>query len=680
MKKTGLILALLTILFCFSACRKNAKVEPARIDLTKIATWSFEKDGDYKPLEKWGRKNLYEIAGSGGSYIWVKFDFTIPQELKNKNLAVIIPYVHFSEKSWINGVFLGSDGVLPEDGPELSSRYSTHHYEFPLEILNQDGNNTFLMKVYCKGIAEISGQAYISETGYVNKKYGILAFLHTRMFLIVIGGPFATFILFITLFLTRKKKVYVNLYFALMNFATDIFMGTFVASDVPWYTSLGIPYLVFIKIAICISLNFMIYFMSSFEIAFLYTNVPKSIKYQKFAILVVSLLAIIAAPTLDVLIKMTIPLGILLFLQWGYGAYFTIKALINPKKRKQANKLVIGFVFLYICFVIDVFIHLIWDFTELPINTISGYQVMLITFVVLLSRDVNKTIENNEYLNENLAREIQIQTVDITFANERLEQEVAHAQKDLEMAGLVQEKFMPPANADFKNWDLAITYEPLSKVSGDLYDYYSFDGMLDGVSVFDASGHGISASLVTMLSKSIIFKAFKKCFANEQPVSSALLEINEKFIKAKGSVDNYLTGVMMKFQNEEGKSKVDLASAGHPYPVLYSTASGGIEELLPDVNNVQYGAIGIPDIEVSFPDIDFEMLSGDVLVIFTDGIIEGANEDHEQFGRKRLEQIICENHDLTAEEIRLKILNNYNGFLGETLRDDDVTFVVLKRK
>lgn len=681
-KRIVFILGLFAILFSFSACGKNAKAEPARIDISKIASWSFDKDGDFKTLEKWGRRNLYEIAGSNGSRLWLKFDFTIPDELKNKNLAIIIPYVHFAEKSWFNGVFLGSDGVLPEDGPELSSRYSVHHYELPLELLNQEGNNTFLMKVYCKGLAEISGESYIAETGYVNKKYGMLAFLHTRMFLIVVGGPFATFILFLTLFLTRKKKVYVNLYFALMNLATDIFMGTFVASEVPWYASSGLSYLFFIKIAICLSLTFMIYYMSNFEIAFLYTDVPKSIKKQQLAILAVSVVAILVAPTLDILMRMTIPLGILLFIQWGYGTYFTLKAYRNPKKRKQTKNIISGFIFLYICFVADIIFHLILNNTELPINTISGYQVMLITFVVLLSRDVNKAIDDNEYLNANLEKEIQLQTVDVTFAYERLEQEVAHSQKDLEMAGIVQSKFMPSKNPDFENWDVAVAYEPLSKVSGDLYDYFSYedDNVLNGLAVFDASGHGISASLITMLSKRIIFQAFKKTCFNGMPASAALLEINEKFIKAKGGVDNYLTGVILKLSNEQEKSLVNLASAGHPYPVWYSGKSGGIEELLPDVNNVQYGAIGIPDIEVSFPDIDFEMMSGDVLVIFTDGVLEGLNEDREQFGRKRLEQIICENHELSAEEIKLKILNNYNGFLGENLRDDDVTFVVLKRK
>jgi len=678
LKKIGILLLLFVLLLNFTACTKKAA--ETRIYLKNIATWSMDRDGQYQPLEKWGRRNLYEIAGGDGSYIWLKFQFNIPSELKNTNLSVLIPYVHFAEKNWFNDIYLGSNGVFPEDGKELSSRYDVHYYELPEKLQNQDEKNTLLMKVYCKGFGEISGTSFIGESIATKTTYKTFRFIHTIIYVMVTGGPFACFVLFLTLYLTRKKRIKHNLYFALAALSSLFFLGTFISSEIPWYTGGVIPYLFFIKVSPCFAFFCLIYFLTAFSMSYIYGAIPKKVHRHTLAVLVISILTTIVAPNLKVLMYLTYPLFILNLCQWIVGFAYTIKALRNPKIKRNALLIISCFFWFYLGIICDVMLRMVFSYTALPYISIFSYEFSLVCFIVVLSRDINGYIEKNEYLNDNLRREVELQTVDITFAKEKLEQEFERNKRDLDMAGMVQEKFMPPLDADFTNWELAVAYEPLAKVSGDLYDFYSFDGMFDGLAIFDASGHGISAGLITMLTKSIIFKAFKKCYLNKNPVSTALLEISEKFIKVKGDVENYLTGILLKISDEKDRSKVDLASAGHPYPVLYSTKTNSIEELLPDVNNAQYGAIGIPGIEVSFPDIDFEMKSGDILVIFTDGVIESANEDHEQFGRKRLEQVIVENHDLSVSELRNKIINNLNGFMGETLRDDDVTFVILKKK
>jgi len=677
-KKTGLLLLLLSILFTFSACKN--KTGKSRIYLKDIASYSFQQDGEYKKLEKWNRNNLYKLTDHNDSYIWLKFEFQIPPELQNKNLSFLVSYIHFAEKVWFNDVYIGSNGVMPEDGKELSSRYDVHYYELPKDLQKQNGTNTLLMKVYTKGLGEISGLAFIGESITTGKVYKRVAFFHTIIYVIVTGGPFSCFVLFLTLYITRKKRIKHNLYFSLLSLSSVIFLGTFIASEIPWYTSGVMSYLAFIKVSPCISFYYMIYFLTTFSVVYVYGAIPKKVYSHLGSCLAISIIATLAAPNLKVLMMLTYPMLILCFFQWIVGVIYVIKALKNQKRRRSALLIISCFFYFYLGILGDIVIRLIFSYSALPYISIFGFQFSLVCFIVVLSRDINGYIEKNEYLNDNMAREIQLQTVDITFANEKLEQEALRNKRDLDMAGLVQEKFMPSRDAEFESWELAVAYEPLEKVSGDLYDFYSFDGMFDGLAIFDASGHGISASLITMLSKSIIFKAFKKSYINKLPISSALLEINEKFIKVKGGVDNYLTGILLKINDDNDRSKIDLASAGHPYPVLYSNKTNSIEELLPDVNNAQFGAIGIPDIEVSFPDIEFEMNSGDILVLFTDGVIESANEDHEQFGRKRLEQVIMENHDLPISELRNKIINNLNGFMGETLRDDDVTFVILKKK
>ena len=84
----------------------------------------------------------------------------------------------------------------------------------------------------------------------------------------------------------------------------------------------------------------------------------------------------------------------------------------------------------------------------------------------------------------------------------------------------------------FRGWELAVNYKPLdNEVSGDLYDYYYTEQTLDGLSIFDVSGHGIPAGLMTILVKGIISQHFLNGISQEQSMSDVLKEINLSYIK-----------------------------------------------------------------------------------------------------------------------------------------------------
>ena len=164
-----------------------------------------------------------------------------------------------------------------------------------------------------------------------------------------------------------------------------------------------------------------------------------------------------------------------------------------------------------------------------------------------------KTIELKD-LNENLEKKVNERThelkdanYELSILNARLEKEKFRSELELEMASIVQRKFFPQPIKHFKGWDIAICYEPLAKVSGDLYDYYNFKNILNGISIFDVSGHGISASLITMLSKNIISHAFQRGYRNRESIEHMLNRINNSIITEKGEIDNYLTGLLCRF-------------------------------------------------------------------------------------------------------------------------------------
>lgn len=677
------LLFIASILFLVTSCSQE-KTDTAQV-LDECVSWALGdltqtvEDAEklnYQPLTL-EYENLSDKVGLEATYVWVKINFKLNDELKDKDLGIVIPYLHFSEKTWFNGAFVGQSGEFEPN--QYSMLYQSHFYNIPKNLINRDGENSLYIKVFSFGTGTVSDNITIDEYSKSYSKAATYSFICSTMYMIFSGILFCAFLLFIILYFARKDKNILN--FAMICLTTFVFLSYYDTTELPYYGkfSWDVTFM-YTKVIQCCFFYFVMYAIVTFILTFVGVDQSKGFVIFKRTVVAITVVITLVMPDYVSLSRICIPMIITYLLHFLLGISHVIKSLFDSEKRKRAGIAARGFSPMIIALFVDLIIRQGFKNVTMPYFVLIGLVVTIVYFIVYFSIDYGLVYKRNQTLTDDLRREVELQTVDLTFAKERLEQEFDRSKRDLEMAGIVQEKFMPAPYHDFKYWELAVTYEPLSKVSGDLYDYYSFDDMLDGISVFDASGHGISASLVTMLSKNIIFKAFKRSFDDGTEVSDALLEIHEKFLKIKGSIENYLTGIMIRIKNYDNKSKIDLASAGHPYPVWYSTASGEIEELLPDINKVQYGAIGIQGIEVSFPDIDFEMQSGDVLVIFTDGVTEGVDENHNQFGRERLENIVLENHDLSAEEIRLKIINEYNGFLGETFRDDDVTFMVLKRK
>src|SRR5262249_53903784 len=84
-----------------------------------------------------------------------------------------------------------------------------------------------------------------------------------------------------------------------------------------------------------------------------------------------------------------------------------------------------------------------------------------------------------------------------------------------------------------------------------------------------------------------------------------------------------------------------------------------------------------------FPEMDYteatvELYPGDVLLAFTDGVPEAQNPENEEFGEERLQQLLRETTDLSADEIGARISAEMKDWIREAEQYDDLTFVVLK--
>ena len=114
-------------------------------------------------------------------------------------------------------------------------------------------------------------------------------------------------------------------------------------------------------------------------------------------------------------------------------------------------------------------------------------------------------------------------------------------------------------------------------------------------------------------------------------------------------------------------------SAGHESPVLYRAAITRFEAL--DSTGMPLGVLG----EMDFPEGQMVYLrQGDVLLLTTDGVFEAMNEQHEQMGRERVQQVLADCHEHSAEEIALDLQAHAYAFMGKAQQGDDITIVTIK--
>lgn len=432
----------------------------------------------------------------------------------------------------------------------------------------------------------------------------------------------------------------------------------------------------------------MLYFATLFAIDYHHRKFASQYKVVRFFALALQISAILVAPDYESLVQTTPFVLVLLVFQIWIGVSVIVRELLNKESRKTALEFILGFTPLLATAALDLLLRFVDNTKVYPFYSIFGWQITIVIFIILLSLRFSTIYRRNEQLTNHLQEEVDDRThelqdanYELSILNERLEKEKHRSEIDLEMASLVQKNFFPHPKTRFRGWEISICYAPQAKVSGDLYDYYSYNDTLNGLSLFDVSGHGLSASLVTMLSKNIIARLFQNGSRKGEPIDKILTKINNTIISEKGDIDNYMTGLLCRFGEieENAVCTVEIGNAGHPYPLKFSAQDNEIYELKRNDGKKHYGAIGMEGITVSFARSNFAMATGDILILYTDGLTEATNPRFEQFGSDRIKQIIKQNHQKSTDEILSLIMERLGQFTDKKPLEDDITLIIAKR-
>lgn len=237
--------------------------------------------------------------------------------------------------------------------------------------------------------------------------------------------------------------------------------------------------------------------------------------------------------------------------------------------------------------------------------------------------------------------------------------------QELEYAREIQLSMLP-RQAPRLDWlDIAALSLPATEVGGDYYDYFELDGGRLAMVVGDVTGHGVASGLVLSGVRSSL-----NLLRDEMARPSAVLHRVNLMLKRTSAPRMHMTLAVVVLDRSDGAAVV--ATAGHP-PVLLRRVGGVVEE-------VGAGSFPLGAIETaSYREDRIVLEPGDVLLLYSDGLVETINPAGDQYGWERLKTILGKLDGLpSANEIRDLILREVWEFKSGAAQVDDVTMVVVR--
>jgi serine phosphatase RsbU (regulator of sigma subunit) len=236
--------------------------------------------------------------------------------------------------------------------------------------------------------------------------------------------------------------------------------------------------------------------------------------------------------------------------------------------------------------------------------------------------------------------------------------------KDVDLAAQVQRLFLPSGQPAIAGLEIAGMMHPARGVGGDYYDYIPIDAHAIQLIIADVAGKGVPAAL--------LMSATAAAMRLEAKHERGMLEQVERLntgIHAVSDGERYVTLLVAEIDAQ--KRTLHYVNCGHNPAILFRAKTGTVSLM-----NSSCPPIGISPEEICELASD-DLMTGDVLVFYTDGVTEAENRLGEEFRLERLSATVRSGSSLSAEDLMTNIYNAAADFCGDNF-DDDVTILVVK--
>lgn len=240
---------------------------------------------------------------------------------------------------------------------------------------------------------------------------------------------------------------------------------------------------------------------------------------------------------------------------------------------------------------------------------------------------------------------------------------------ELSLASGIQSAMLPnifPAFPEREEFDIYAYMEPAKEVGGDFYDFYMIDDDHLAMLIADVSGKGIPAAMFMMASKIIINNVSK--LGSSDP--GRILEISNRQISENNPAEMFVTVWLGILNIRTGV--MTAANAGHEYPCVQH--AGGDFEIKKEKHGMVLGAFE----NSKYNTYEIKMEQGDAIFVYTDGVAEANDSEHNLFGMDRLIETLNADRNADAETMIRNVNEAIDGFVKDAPQFDDTTMMSLR--
>ena len=237
--------------------------------------------------------------------------------------------------------------------------------------------------------------------------------------------------------------------------------------------------------------------------------------------------------------------------------------------------------------------------------------------------------------------------------------------KDVGLAAQVQRLFLPVGKPAIAELEIAGMMQPARGVGGDYYDYIPINAHTIQMVVADVSGKGVPAALLMSATAAAMRLEANRDRNMLEQVKRLNIEIG-----AVSDPERYVTLLIAEIDTH--KRIIHYVNCGHNPALLFRASTGMLSRL-----NSSCPPIGLSPEEICEL-ASADLMAGDMVVFYTDGVTEAENQFGEEFGTERLSAVVRRGSSLSAEALMSDIHTTAANFCNEVGFNDDVTILVVK--